>query len=198
MATASKPKTNQSISDRVGEYATGAVIGAAAAGVAVGLAANVARKFAVQAPTMLAGDWDEALKAEHVATLKIFDALEATTEKNTTKRGFFLMQLKHALAKHDLQEGNIVYPAMRDAGNTDAADHLNKDHGYVKQYLYDLSEIPNDSPAFAAKVRAFRADIEKHMREEEDVLFPQLKAKLTPEKNKEITAMMNKEGLKIA
>jgi iron-sulfur cluster repair protein YtfE (RIC family) len=108
------------------------------------------------------------------------------------------MQLKHALAKHDLQEGNIIYPAMRDAGEADAADHLTKDHGYVKQYLYDLSEIPNDSPAFATKVRAFRADIEKHMREEEDVLFPQLKAKLTPEKNKEITAMMNKEGLKIA
>jgi hemerythrin-like domain-containing protein len=198
MATASNTKSNPSIGDRVGEYATGAVLGAAAAGIAVGLAANVARKFAVQAPTMLAGDWDQALAAEHVATLKIFDALEATTEKNTTKRGFLLMQLKHALAKHDLQEGNIVYPAMRDAGDAEAADHLTRDHGYVKQYLYDLSEIPNAAPAFADKVRAFRADIEKHMREEEDVLFPRLKSKLSPEKNKELTGQMNKEGLKIA
>lgn len=198
MATAAKTKSSPNIADRVGEYATGAVLGAAAAGIAVGLAANVARKFAVQAPTMLAGDWDVALAAEHQATLKLFDALEATTEKNTTKRGFLLMQLKHALAKHDLQEGNIVYPAMRDAGDTEAADHLTKDHGYVKQYLYDLSEIPNGSPAFAEKVRAFRADIEKHMREEEDVLFPRLKGLLTPEKNNELTGLMNKEGLKIA
>ena len=63
---------------------TGALIAAGAAGLAVGLAANVARKFAVQAPTMLAGDWDEALKAEHQLTLKVFDVIEATTEKNTT------------------------------------------------------------------------------------------------------------------
>jgi hemerythrin superfamily protein len=195
MATAAKTKTK---SGNLGEYATGAVIGAAAAGIAVGLAANVARKFAVQAPTLLAGDWDEALAAEHQATLKIFDALEATTEKNTTKRGFLLMQLKHALAKHDLQEANVIYPAMRDAGDTESADQLTKDHGYVKQYLYDLGEMPNGSPAFLDKVRAFRADIEKHMREEEGTLFPRLKAKLSPEKNKELAGLMNKEGLKIA
>jgi hypothetical protein len=36
------------------------------------------------------------------------------------------------------------------------------------------------------------------MREEETDLFPRLKAKLTPEKNKELTAAMNKEGLKVA
>jgi hemerythrin superfamily protein len=177
---------------------TGALLAAGAAGLAVGLAANVARKLAVQAPTFLSGDWDEALKAEHQATLKVFDLLEATTEKNTTKRATLLMNLKHALTKHALEEENAVYPAMRDAGEAESADHLNNDHGYVKQYLYDLTVMPKDSPAWIAKLRQFRTDIEKHMREEEDQLFPRLKARLSPEKNKELTAAMNKEGLKIA
>jgi len=177
---------------------TGKLIAAGAAGLAVGLAANVARKFAVQAPTLLAGEWDEALKAEHQLTLKVFDALEATTEKNTTKRATLLMNLKHMLAKHAMEEENAVYPALRDAGEAEAADHLNNDHGYVKQYLYDLTMMPKDSPAWIAKVRKFRTDVEKHMREEEDTLFPQLKAKLTPEQNKALTTAMNKEGLKIA
>lgn len=177
---------------------TGAMLAAGAAGLAVGLAANVARKFAVQAPTMLSGEWDEALAAEHKLTLKVFDALEATTEQNTTKRSALLMNLKHMLAKHDMQEGNIVYPALRDAGETEAADHLTKDHGYVKQYLYDLSNMPKDSPAWIAKLRQFRSDIEIHMREEETSLFPRLKGRLSPAKNKELTAMMNKEGLKLA
>ena len=177
---------------------TGALLAAGAAGLAVGLAANVARKFAVQAPTMLSGDWDEALKAEHQLTLKVFDAIEATTEKNTTKRATLLMNLKHMLSKHAMEEENAVYPAMRDAGDAESADHLNNDHGYVKQYLYDLGQMPKDSPAWIGKVRQFRADLEKHMREEEDTLFPQLKAKLTPEKNKALTAAMNKEGLKLA
>ena len=177
---------------------TGKLIAAGAAGLAVGLAANVARKFAVQAPTMLAGEWDEALKAEHQLTLKVFDAIEATTERNTTKRATLLMNLKHMLAKHAVEEENAVYPALRDAGEAEAADHLNNDHGYVKQYLYDLTMMPKDSPNWIAKVRKFRTDVEKHMREEEDTLFPQLKAKLTPEQNKALTTAMNKEGLKIA
>jgi hemerythrin-like domain-containing protein len=177
---------------------TGALLAAGAAGLAVGLAANVARKLAVQAPTMLAGEWDEALKAEHQLTLKVFDAIEATTEKNTTKRATLLMNLKHMLAKHAMEEENAVYPALRDAGETEGADHLNSEHGYVKQYLYDLTLMPKDSPGWIAKVREFRTEIEKHMREEEDDLFPRLKARLTPEKNKALTTAMNKEGLKIA
>ena len=176
----------------------GAMLAAGAAGLAVGLAANVARKFAVQSPTYFAGEWDEALTAEHALTLKVFDTIEATTEKNTTKRNLLLMNLKHMLTKHALEEENTVYPAMRDAGEAEAADHLNNDHGYVKQYLYDLTVMAKDSPAWIAKIRQFRADIEKHMREEETTLFPQLKAKLTPEQNKALTSAMNREGLKIA
>lgn len=177
---------------------TGALIGAAAAGVAVGLMANLGRKVAVQAPTKLAGEWDQALAAEHAATLKLFDALQSTTEKNTTKRSMLLMQLKHALAKHALQEENAVYPALRDAGQTEQADHLNHDHGYVKQYLYDLENMPKESPAFLTKVAEFRRAIEEHASEEENTIFPALKAKLSPEKNKALTALMNKEGFKLA
>jgi len=175
-----------------------AMIAVGAAGLAVGLAANVARKLAVQAPTLLSGEWDEALAAEHALTLKVFDAIEATTEANTTKRATLLMNLKHMLAKHALEEENVIYPALREAGDATEADSLNNDHGYVKQYLYELGEIPNDSPMWIAKVRAFRTDIEKHMREEENDVFPALKARLSAEKSKELTALMNKEGLKLA
>jgi len=177
---------------------TGKLLAAGAAGLAVGLAANVARKLAVQSPTYFAGEWDEALKAEHALTLKVFDAIEATTEKNTTKRATLLMNLKHMLAKHAMEEENAVYPALRDAGEAEAADHLNNDHGYVKQYLYDLTVMAKDSPAWIAKVRQFRTDIEKHMQEEETNLFPRLKSKLSAERNKLLTTAMNKEGLKIA
>jgi len=198
-STGSRSSSSRSKKPTRGELnGTGKLIAAGAAGLAVGLAANVARKLVVQAPTMMSGDWDEALKAEHQLTLKVFDAIEATTEKNTTKRSTLLMNLKHMLAKHAMEEENAVYPALRDAGESEGADQLNSEHGYVKQYLYDLTMMSKDSPSWIAKVRDFRADIEKHMREEETDLFPRLKAKLTPEKNKALTMAMNKEGLKIA
>ncbi|MFW2828612.1 hemerythrin domain-containing protein [Sphingomonas sp. ID0503] len=176
----------------------GALAGAAGAGVALGVLAMIGRKVFVQAPTALAGDWDKALATEHAMTLKIFDALEATDDSSTMKRSILLTQLKHALAKHALEEENAVYPALRDAGEKEAADELNRDHGYVKQYLYDLENMPNNSPAFLDKVRQFRTDIEKHMREEEDNLFPLLKRKLDEAANKQLTAAMNKEGFKLA
>lgn len=199
--TKSNDKNNKSSNGRKGSgggTSTGALIGAAAAGVAVGLVANLGRKAAVQAPTLMAGEWDEALAAEHKATLALFDALEATTDKNTTKRSMLLMQLKHALTKHAMEEENAVYAALRDHGQKEQADHLNHDHGYVKQYLYDIGNMPNDEPAFMQKVREFRGLVEEHVREEEDQIFPALKAKLSPEENKKLTMAMNKEGFKLA
>lgn len=176
----------------------GKLAGAATAGVALGVLAMLARKAAVQAPTALAGDWDVALAAEHKAVLKVFDALQATDDSNTTKRTILLAQLKHALAKHALEEENVIYPALREAGEVAGADELNAEHGYVKQYLYELENLPNGSSAFLPTVAKFRADIEDHMREEEEGLFPALKAKLSPEKNKHLTMAMNKEGFKLA
>jgi hemerythrin superfamily protein len=177
---------------------TGAFIGAAAIGVAAGLAANLGRKAAVQAVTAAAGDWMEGLKAEHRVTLKIFDTLEQTDESQVRGRGMLLMQLKHALGKHAFQEENVVYPAMRQHDQIEAADSLSHDHAYVKQYLFELTETPKDSPAWLATVRKFRADLENHISEEEDVLFPALHEALGEAGNKHVTLAMNKEGFKLA
>ncbi|WP_033921369.1 hemerythrin domain-containing protein [Sphingomonas sp. 37zxx] len=172
--------------------------GAATAGVALGMLAMIGRKAAVQAPSAFAGDWVEALTLEHKAVLKIFDALEATDTRNTIKRGMLLAQMKHTLMKHDVEEGNVIYPALREAGQVDAADHLTRDHGYVKQHLYDLENTPRSAPDFLIKVRKFRADIEQHMTEEETELFPALRAQLSEQKNKTLTNAVNKEGFKVA
>lgn len=176
----------------------GLLAGAATAGAALGVLAMLGRKAAVQAPSALAGDWVEALTLEHKAMLKIFDALEATDARNTTRRSILLAQLKHALVKHDVEEGSVIYPALREAGQVEAADHLTRDHGYVKQHLYELDNSPKDSPDFLAKVRRFRADIEQHMTEEETELFPALRAQLSEEKNRQLASAMNKEGFKVA
>lgn len=170
----------------------------AAAGIATGLLANLVRKAAVQAPTLAAGRWDKALAAEHAAALTLFDLLEKTDDTAKARRTILLMQLKHAIGKHAFQEENVVYAKMRDQGLAEAADHLNHEHGYVKQYFFDLGEMPKDDPAWLPKLKEFRALIEKHMREEEDELFPKLRAQLSDAQNRHITAAMNKEGLKLA
>lgn len=170
----------------------------AAAGVAAGLLANFVRKAAVQAPTVAAGSWDQALAAEHKAALAIFDLLEKTTDRQAGRRSFLLMQLKHAISKHAFQEENSVYAQMRDLGMKEGADHLNHEHGYIKQYFFDLGEMSKSDPAWLPKLKEFRGMIEPHMREEEEELFPKLRGQLSEAQNKHLTAAMNKEGLKLA
>ena len=179
-------------------FSQSALIGAAAAGLMLGLAATLGRRAATQAALALKGDWLEALKAEHQAALKLFDRIEATTSHQTTKRHLLLMQLKHALAKHAFEEENVIYPALRDHGEEDEADHLNHDHGYVKQFLFDLEHCPAGSPKWLDKARAFRAELEKHMREEEETIFPALHARLDKAHNHELTTAIAKEGFKLA
>jgi len=176
----------------------GVIAGAAAGGMALGVLALLGRKAVVQAPTALAGNWDEALATEHEAVRKVFDQIEATDERSTTKRNLLLAHLKHALMKHAVEEENVIYPALREAGQREAADELTREHGYVKQFLYELENTPTASPDWIAKIGQFRAEIEDHMEEEEMRLFPMLRAQLSDEKNKALTLTMNKEGFKVA
>lgn len=170
----------------------------AAAGLTAGLAANLVRKAFVQAPTTLAGDWDDALAAEHRATLALFDQMEATEDRHTTRRSILLTQLKHALAKHAAEEEDVIYAAMRTHGLVEQADHLNSDHGYVKQYLFELSNMEPDHPQWLSKVQDFRAMLDEHMREEEEEIFPQLRRSLAEGETEKLTRAMNLEGLKVA
>lgn len=207
MATTTEPKrtTKTTAKDAAKDAAKasngtsmGVIAGAVAGGAALGLLAMLGRKAAVQAPSALAGNWDDALKAEHKAVLKVFDTLEATDDKATIRRNMLLAHIKHALVKHAIEEENVIYPALREAGKTEEADNLNAEHGYVKQFLYDLENMPSTSPKWLEKVKEFRAALEKHIREEEDTLFPELRAQLSEERNKALTLAMNKEGFKVA
>ena len=177
---------------------TAAVVGAAAAGLAAGLAITLSRKAVVQASGLLAGDWLEALKAEHALVLGIFDKLQATKDTQSSRRSTLLAQLKHALSKHAFTEENVIYPAIRDRAKKADADKLNHDHGYVKQYLYDLGRIPKVAPEFLGKVAAFRGDLDAHIKLEESRIFPALRSSLSDDENAALTAQANKEGLKLA
>jgi hemerythrin superfamily protein len=177
---------------------TGVIAAAAMAGAAVGLAANFGRKAIVQGISGAAGNWDEALAAEHRAVLALFDKIEATGDNQVSARTHCLTKIKNALGKHALEEENAVYPALRQGGDAADADSLNAEHGYVKTYLYELENMPKAGAAFLARVREFRALLEEHIREEEEEIFPALRARLSEEENGKLAAAVNREGMKLA
>lgn len=193
-----KPAKSNGSAFSWGASQTGALAAAAVAGAAVGLAANYGRKVLMHGIAASSGDWSDVLKAEHQVALALFDRIEATADDQGHARAHLLLKLKHALDRHAYQEENVIYPALREANSAHDADALNGEHGYIKTYLYELETIPNDGPEWLARVRDFRAMLQEHMRMEEEQVFPAFRNQLSEAQNSRLTAMMSKEGLKLA
>ena len=181
-----------------GQRGSGALVGAALAGAAIGLAANFGRKFLTQSLSGASGDWDEVLATEHDMALAIFDKMLATDETQSFKRSMLLMKLTHALDKHAHQEEMVVYPALREANEAHDADILENEHGYVKTFIYELNQMGTDAPNWLEKVREFRALVKKHAHMEEEEVFPRFKQVLTEEQNAKITSLVNRDGFWMA
>ena len=176
----------------------GPLLGAALAGAAIGFAANYGRKLLMQGMESMAGDWDEILAVEHDAALAIFDKMLATDPSQKFKRKMLLTQLTHALDKHAHQEEMVVYPALREANETADADRLEGEHGYIKTFIYELSEMGPNGSNWLEKVREFRALVAQHAKMEEEEVFPAFKDGLTDEQNDRVTSLVNRDGFWMA
>lgn len=159
--------------------------------------ANLGRKMATQAPTAMASDWCEGLIREHEATLAAIDKLMATSAEHPQRRTAQLVQIKHMIAKHALQEENVIYPMLAREDGAAVGD-LNKEHGEVKAMLFELGRMEKADPAFAVTLERLRTALEEHMREEEEELFPALRERLSDEENRKLTRSMNLAGVMVA
>lgn len=176
-----------------GRLATGAALGLVA-----GLAIPHARKAVMQGPSLAAGDWVDALTAEHRMVEKLFDQLLATGDDEMLKREMLLTKIAYALTKHAIEEENVVYPALAENARTDQSRHLIEDHGEIKTFIYDLRRMDSTDPRWLITARGFLTKLQEHMREEEEDIFPSFRGALPPEENARLTRMMNWEGYKVA
>jgi len=175
-----------------GRLATGAALGLFA-----GLALPHARKAVMQGPSIAAGDWVDALTAEHRLVEKSFEALLATRNDEMAKRELLLTKIGYALTKHAIEEENVIYPALAEAGHEEA-HRLIDDHGHVKTFIYDLRRISSTDPAWIGRAREFWTALQTHVREEETEIFPRFREELSRDENAQLTKMMNWEGFKAA
>jgi hemerythrin superfamily protein len=176
-----------------GRLATGAAIGLAA-----GLAIPAARKALMQAPSLAAGGWADALKAEHRMVEKAFQLALDTTERDVAKREMLLMKIAYALTKHAVEEENVIYPALVQHGREDEARRLVDDHGQVKTFIFELKALPSDDPRWRTTLQTFFTGLQSHIREEEEEVFPAFEAMLPAEENARLAKLMNWEGFKVA
>ncbi|MFN3512316.1 MAG: hemerythrin domain-containing protein [Phenylobacterium sp.] len=170
----------------------------AALGLVAGLAIPHARKAMMQAPSALAGDWLDALVAEHRLVQAAFEKLLATGEDQAHQREMLLSKIAYALTKHGVEEENVVYPALSETSHAAEARHLTEDHAAIKTFIYDLRRMPAGDPSWLVRAREFSDHVDTHIREEEEEIFPVFRDALSVEENAKLTRMLNWEGFKVA
>ena len=114
----------------------------------------------------------ELLREQHRELLGLFARLECTEDPNERRR--LLDELVDAVQAHADLETQMFYPAIRALGATEL-DALVleaiEEHHVVELLLAEAPELDPEAESFAAKMTVLRKLVERHVDEEEALLF---------------------------
>lgn len=84
-------------------------------------------------------------------------------------------RIKQELDVHTHIEEQIFYPFLLEHGDKELKKIVREgieEHGQVKDLLVELSDLDGNSPTFKAKLTVVMENVEHHVKEEEDEMFP--------------------------
>ena len=181
---------------------TGRLIGAAGAaalGVLAGLTLGRARKAVAKASMALTGDWEKQMKAEHRALKKVLKAMTDSELEDAAGRAALLATEADLLTRHTVEEENIIYPALRACGLTGAVKAQLDDHADMRAMIRDLEQTAPEDPAWSATAVRLKTLVNRHVRQEEQELFPMLHdGAAIGGDNDRLTHLVRREGLKVS
>jgi len=133
----------------------------------------------------------ELLKKDHEKVSGIFEKLEPTTERGVKTREELFTQLKQELDIHAQIEEQIFYPAIKEAKEThEITLEAYEEHHVVKQLLAELDKLSKDDETWGAKLTVLKENVEHHVEEEEDEMFPSARKVLSGEQIEALGARM--------
>jgi iron-sulfur cluster repair protein YtfE (RIC family) len=141
----------------------------------------------------------DLLRADHMKAEMV--AVEIRIARDPKKRKVLLGALTEALGKHMRLEEEILYPVCaRSRKLSRLIDHARTDHQLFKNALKDLAVLDPSTGQFNALLMKAVVEVEKHVYEEENLLFPSMRRVLGRAEfqrvNREITAAHRREELK--
>ena len=114
----------------------------------------------------------EHLAEEHRHVEKLIGELETST--STGERVRILADLGESLAKHMDVEEERLYPIVARRLGSERAEAATAEHDAARDDLARLVDREDDA-GFADAVVRFKADMSRHVREEENDIFPRLR-----------------------
>ena len=133
----------------------------------------------------------QLLKADHQKVAQLFDQLESADGKAKLQ---VFEQIRTELEIHTLIEETYFYPALEKPKQThDLTLEAYEEHDVVKNLLRELSGSRNPTDEWEAQAKVLRENVEHHVEEEENELFPQAEEVLTQDDIEELGDRMAAE-----
>jgi hemerythrin-like domain-containing protein len=115
------------------------------------------------------------LTADHREVSDMFEQFEKLTDRAKATKTKLVEKICTALIAHTTIEEEIFYPAVRAAikEGDDMVDEAVVEHASAKDLIQQLQEMNPEEDLYDAKVKVLGEQIEHHVKEEEEEMFPQ-------------------------
>jgi iron-sulfur cluster repair protein YtfE (RIC family) len=165
-------------------------------------AARVAAGFALMAVDSIAGSMPWAknendpialLMTDHRRFETLLKDGEASTERAKKGRRDILKALTAELNVHEAIEEQILYPALEPHAEAhDVVLEGFQEHHVADLIVKELHDVATDDEQWGAKFKVLKENIEHHISEEENIMFPAARATLPKEELLALGARMRK------
>lgn len=117
------------------------------------------------------------LKEQHREVADLFEEFEEAKDDAEAKERLFT-EIADKLVVHATIEERHFYPAVKAKRTEDILLESLEEHLSIKRVLADLLDLDATDATFAAKVKVLQEQVEHHVEEEEEELFPKVKKAL--------------------
>jgi iron-sulfur cluster repair protein YtfE (RIC family) len=133
----------------------------------------------------------QILKKDHKKAKSIISELLGTSNAAKAQRRELLAQLKEELKLHEKIEETLLYPSVESKKATkELALEAYEEHHLIDVLLEEMEDTSVTDEHWKAKLTVLQANLEHHIQEEEDVLFPKAAKELGEENLEEMAAKM--------
>ena len=130
----------------------------------------------------------DLLEKQHREVEQLFKKFEKA-EGEEEKQSLF-EEIGDKLAVHAGIEEKHFYPATKTARTEDELREAVEEHLSVKRIIADLLEMEPSNPQFEPKVLVLKEQVEHHVEEEEEELFPKVKKMLSRDELDDLGTVM--------
>ena len=131
------------------------------------------------------------LKTDHRKVEELFEQLESASGQAKMR---VFEQIKTELELHTHIEETIFYPATEEPKQThDLTLEAYEEHDVVKKLLQELSRAKSPNEEWEAKAKVLQENVEHHVEEEENELFPKASKALSSEEIETLGEQMESE-----